>query len=69
MLDEQQQEMVDAAAELLYGLVHARYVLTGKGLSAVVRGRRRRQARAARARAPLLRAPTLALSRLPAAAV
>ena len=36
MLSEQQQETVDAAAEFLYGLIHARFILTSRGLAAVV---------------------------------
>jgi casein kinase II subunit beta len=36
MLSEEQQEMVDSAAELLYGLVHARFILTTKGLNSMV---------------------------------
>ena len=39
LLSEEQQEMVDAAAELLYGLIHARYIVTTKGLQAMVRRR------------------------------
>lgn len=35
LLTEEQQETVDAAAEMLYGLIHARYILTGKGLQAM----------------------------------
>lgn len=37
LLTEEQQETVDAAAELLYGLLHARFIVTTKGLAAMVR--------------------------------
>jgi hypothetical protein len=37
LLTEEQQETIDAAAELLYGLIHARFILTSKGLNAMVR--------------------------------
>lgn len=35
VLTEEQQETIDAAAEQLYGLAHARYILTAKGLAAM----------------------------------
>ena len=37
ILTEEQQELVDSAAELLYGLVHARFIVTARGLNAMVR--------------------------------
>eukprot|EP00697_Spironema_sp_BW2_P002290 gnl/Spiro4/1306_TR698_c0_g1_i1.p1 gnl/Spiro4/1306_TR698_c0_g1~~gnl/Spiro4/1306_TR698_c0_g1_i1.p1 ORF type:complete len:249 (+),score=53.96 gnl/Spiro4/1306_TR698_c0_g1_i1:31-747(+) len=35
LLTEEQHELIESAAELLYGLVHARFVLTARGLAAM----------------------------------
>mmetsp|Transcript_6305 Transcript_6305/g.16232 ORF Transcript_6305/g.16232 Transcript_6305/m.16232 type:complete len:310 (-) Transcript_6305:142-1071(-) len=34
-LTEEQHEMIESAAELLYGLIHVRYILTTRGLAAM----------------------------------
>lgn len=36
MLTEEQHEMVESAAEMLYGLIHVRYILTGRGMTAML---------------------------------
>ncbi|KAJ8754494.1 hypothetical protein K2173_005655 [Erythroxylum novogranatense] len=36
MFTEEQNELVESAVEMLYGLIHVRYVLTSKGMSAML---------------------------------
>ena len=69
-MTEAQQEAVDSAAELLYGLIHARFIITAKGLTLMVRvgcpgwqGSWRRPAQATASLLPSL--PTRSLSPLP----
>ena len=37
MFTEEQNELIESAAEMLYGLIHVRYILTSKGMAAMVR--------------------------------
>lgn len=36
MFSEEQNEIIESAAEMLYGLIHVRYILTTKGLAAML---------------------------------
>ena len=36
VLNEEQQEVIESAAEVLYGLIHARFIVTTRGLASMV---------------------------------
>mmetsp|Transcript_2777 Transcript_2777/g.7700 ORF Transcript_2777/g.7700 Transcript_2777/m.7700 type:complete len:224 (+) Transcript_2777:215-886(+) len=36
VLNDEQQEIIESAAEVLYGLIHARYIITSRGLAAML---------------------------------
>ncbi|XP_073102373.1 casein kinase II subunit beta-1 isoform X2 [Elaeis guineensis] len=36
MFTEEQNELIESAAEMLYGLIHVRYILTSKGMAAMM---------------------------------
>jgi len=37
MFTEEQNELIESAAEMLYGMIHARFILTSKGLASMVK--------------------------------
>lgn len=36
LFTDEQREAVESSAEMLFGLIHARYILTSKGMNAMV---------------------------------
>ena len=36
-LTDEEQDIIETAAEVIYGLIHARYLITGRGMQKMVR--------------------------------